>query len=326
MLLRCRWFTCLALLACCCCQVSLCALTNTSSTWAVIVNASRFWLNYRHTANAMTLYHSLKRLGMPDSRIILMHADCATCDPRTYRPGKTFYRPNDVYLDSDTDVEIDYRDMEVNAESVMRVLTGNVGYGAASSQVLGSDSESNVLLFLTGHGGDSFLKFHDQSELMAADLGAAVEYMTMVGMCKRVLVVLDTCQASTMYEDIRTHGWAGAASSKRDQSSYALNSDSRVGTFLIDEFSHHMFEFLKRNKAIEDGATFDDMISYIMSRKMSSEVQFDQSRSRNVALKDFFVPHVQAAQPVSLNNHRSWQQQQQQKGIASSDVWRRTLV
>ncbi len=305
-------------------------MANTSSTWAVIVNASRFWLNYRHTANAMTLYHSLKRLGIPDARIILMHADCATCDPRTYRPGKTFYRPNDVYLDSDTEVEIDYRDMEVNAESVMRVLTGHVGYGAASSQVLGSDADSNVLLFLTGHGGDSFLKFHDQSELMAADLGAAVEYMTMVGMCKRVLVVLDTCQASTMYEDIQAYGWAGAASSKRDQSSYALNSDSRVGTFLIDEFSHHMYEFLKREEAIvEGGATFEDMISYIMSRKMSSEVQFDQRRSvgGNVVLKNFFVPPVQAAQPVSMEKEqqRYWKGIEQGDG-ALSDVWRRTLV
>ena len=278
-------------------------------TWAVIVNASKFWLNYRHTANAMAMYHSLKRMGLPDSRIVLMHADCATCDPRMMHPGKTYYRPQHTLLapedwESD-DVEIDYRDLDVTAESVMRVLTGNTKYGASHGQVLGSTSSSNVLLFLTGHGGDSFLKFHDQSELMASDLGATIEYMKMVGRFKQLFVILDTCQASTMYEDVNTKGWAGAASSKRDQSSYALNSDSQVGTFLIDEFSHHMYEYLK---IVQGGMphgepTFDDMMKYIMSKKMSSEVQFDSSRlgsrgNQSVLVKDFFGPRVTKAYPA----------------------------
>lgn len=36
------------------------ASRNGTDTWAVIVNSSRFWLNYRHTANALGLYRSLK--------------------------------------------------------------------------------------------------------------------------------------------------------------------------------------------------------------------------------------------------------------------------
>lgn len=279
-------------------------------TWAVIVNASKFWLNYRHTANAMAVYHTLKWLGLPDSRIILMQADCAICDPRTYRPGKSFYRPNDVFIDSNDEmsdtVEIDYRDMDVTAESVIRVLTGNTEYGVSKGQVLGSTSSSNVLLYLTGHGGDSFLKFHDQSEMMASDLGAAIEYMKMVDRFNNMFVILDTCQASTMYEDVGVTGWAGAASSKRDQSSYALNSDPHVGTYLIDEFTHHMYEFLNMLKQKpEREATFQDMFKYIMSKKMTSDVQFDGSKyidggaaltPGDLLVKDFFGSRVTTAQ------------------------------
>lgn len=29
--------------------------------WAVIVSSSRFWLNYRHTTNALGIYTSIKR-------------------------------------------------------------------------------------------------------------------------------------------------------------------------------------------------------------------------------------------------------------------------
>ena len=40
-------------------------------TWAVIVNSSKFYLNYRHTANAMTVYHALKRMGLPAAKCLV---------------------------------------------------------------------------------------------------------------------------------------------------------------------------------------------------------------------------------------------------------------
>lgn len=42
------------------------------SNWAVLVSTSRFWLNYRHIVNTMSIYHVIKRLGIPDCNIILM--------------------------------------------------------------------------------------------------------------------------------------------------------------------------------------------------------------------------------------------------------------
>lgn len=40
-----------------------------TNNWAVVVDTSRFWNNYRHIANALSLYHSVKRLGIPDSQV-----------------------------------------------------------------------------------------------------------------------------------------------------------------------------------------------------------------------------------------------------------------
>jgi hypothetical protein len=45
---------------------------NHSSNWAVLVSTSRYWLNYRHVVNTFSIYHVVKRLGIPDSNIILM--------------------------------------------------------------------------------------------------------------------------------------------------------------------------------------------------------------------------------------------------------------
>jgi phosphatidylinositol glycan class K len=85
-----------------------------TNNWAVLVCSSRYWFNYRHVANVLSLYRSVKRLGIPDSRIIIMLADDMACNPRNPRPATVFnnaYHHINVYGD---DVEVDYRGMETD--------------------------------------------------------------------------------------------------------------------------------------------------------------------------------------------------------------------
>lgn len=175
------------------------------------------------------------RLGIPDSRIILMLADQPSCSPRNVHPGRLYLAPGgpeaaggggsgvDANLQA-ADAEVDYVGREVGVEAVLRVLTGaperggvrgtacgrlrgklaHAGRleqrklsgpdakpiqrceesgclcacllsqvhtaapagrhppGTPASKRLQSGPASRVLLYLTGHGGDEFLKFHDQ--------------------------------------------------------------------------------------------------------------------------------------------------------------------
>ena len=45
------------------------------------------------------------------------------------------------------------------------------------SKRLATDSRSNIFIYLTGHGGDSFLKFLDSEEINSHDLADAFEQM-----------------------------------------------------------------------------------------------------------------------------------------------------
>jgi phosphatidylinositol glycan class K len=45
------------------------------------------------------------------------------------------------------------------------------------SKHLLSDASSNIFVYLTGHGGDGFLKFQDNEEIGARDLGDAIGQM-----------------------------------------------------------------------------------------------------------------------------------------------------
>jgi len=64
--------------------------TPHTNNWAVLVCTSRFWFNYRHVANTLSIYHTIKEHGIPDSNIILMLADDMPCNPRNIRPARVF--------------------------------------------------------------------------------------------------------------------------------------------------------------------------------------------------------------------------------------------
>jgi len=92
-------------------------------------------------------------------------------------PGTIYnnaYERNNLYL---SDIEVDYRGYEVTAENFVRLLTDRLDADAPRNKRLLSDQQSNVLLYLTGHGGDGFLKFQDSEELTEVDLADAIETM-----------------------------------------------------------------------------------------------------------------------------------------------------
>jgi GPI-anchor transamidase subunit K len=66
----------------------------------------------------------VKRLGIPDSNIILMLADDVACNARNKFPG-TVYADSRSHLDLyGENIEVDYRGYEVTVENFIRVLTG----------------------------------------------------------------------------------------------------------------------------------------------------------------------------------------------------------
>ncbi len=70
----------------------------------------------------------MKRLGIPDSNIILMLADDAACNSRNHFPGCVFANRGhalDLYGEN---IEVDYRGYEVTVENFIRLLTGTVPF------------------------------------------------------------------------------------------------------------------------------------------------------------------------------------------------------
>ncbi|KAF9586626.1 glycosylphosphatidylinositol anchor biosynthesis [Lunasporangiospora selenospora] len=217
-----------------------------TNNWAVLVCTSRFWFNYRHIANTLSMYRTVKRLGIPDSNIIMMLADDVACNPRNTFPA-TVFNNRDRHLDLyGENVEVDYRGYEVTVENFIRLLTGRVPKETPRSKRLMTDDQSNILVYMTGHGGEEFLKFQDAEEISAYDLGDAFQQMYEKKRYNEILFMIDTCQANTMYTKIHSPNILATGSSKLDQSSYSHHDDPDIGVAVIDRFTYYVLEVLEK--------------------------------------------------------------------------------
>uniref|UniRef100_A0AAV1VLP0 GPI-anchor transamidase n=1 Tax=Peronospora matthiolae TaxID=2874970 RepID=A0AAV1VLP0_9STRA len=235
-----------------------------TNNWAVIVDTSRFWSNYRHVANALSLYHSVKRLGIPDSQIILMLADQMPCNARNCFPGQVFNsRTQKINLYGEN-VEVDYRGLEVSVANFITVLTGRHEPGTPASKKLDTDENSNIFLYMSGHGGDGFLKFQDFEEISSQDLADSIQEMHVKKRYNEIFFMVDTCQAGSLSNALESPKVVTIGSSQTGENSYAHHSDSELGLSVIDRFTFSTLDYLQRMKvgsSIRNG-TLRDLFNF----------------------------------------------------------------
>lgn len=272
------------------------AVAEHTSNWAVLVSTSRFWFNYRHLANVLSVYRTVKRLGIPDSQIILMLPDDMACNPRNAFPG-TVYSNADRLVDLyGENIEVDYRGYEVTVENFIRLLTDRLDEDVPRSKRLGSDAGSNVLVYMTGHGGDRFLKFQDAEEIGSWDLADAFGQMWEKKRYHELLFMIDTCQANTMFTHFYSPNIIATGSSALDESSYSHHADNDIGVAVIDRWTYYVLDFLETQVTTPNSKlTLGDLFDSYDESKIHSQpgVRWDlfpggEAEGRLRTVVDFF--------------------------------------
>lgn len=77
------------------------------------------------------------------------------------------------------------------------------------------------------------MKFRNVEEVSAHDLSAAFNQMWQQGRYKEILFVIDTCQAASMFSELKAPNIYGIASSKLGESSYSVRKDVRLGIVMV---------------------------------------------------------------------------------------------
>ncbi len=140
---------------------------------------------------------------------------------------------------------MDYRGYEVTVENFVRLLTGRLPADTPRSKRLLTDAGSNVLIYMTGHGGDGFLKFQDSEEITNIELADAFEQMWSKQRYHEIFFMIDTCQAASMYQRLYSPNVLAVASSLVGEDSLSHHVDPAIGVYIIDRYTYYALEFLE---------------------------------------------------------------------------------
>lgn len=77
-----------------------------------------------------------------------------------------------------------------------------------------------------------------------------------------MMVMIDTCQANTLYASIYSPNVLATGSSELGENSYSHHNDMEIGVAVIDSFTHYVLQYLE---SIQRGsnATMQDFVSQI---------------------------------------------------------------
>lgn len=146
------------------------------------------------------------------------------CNSRNPYPGQVFNNKNHALNVYGENIEVDYRGYQVTVENFVRILTGRHTENVPRSQRLLSDNRSNILIYMTGHGGDEFLKFQDYEELTSMGLADSFHQMEQQRRYNEILFIIETCQANTLYNQFYSNNILALGCSEEGENSYAVSN------------------------------------------------------------------------------------------------------
>ena len=160
---------------------------------------------------------------------------------------------------------------------VFSSFLGRMEPSVPRSKRLLTDERSNIFVYMTGHGGNEFLKFQDNEEISAFDLADAFEQMYqkkryvffLIGYSPRILFyfifgflmtcfryneiffMIDTCQANTMYSKLYSPNIFAVGSSALGESSYSVSDSPQYDKAILIQTYMYMNRSMKTTTILE---------------------------------------------------------------------------
>ena len=263
--------------------------------YAVLVQGSNGWLNYRHEADVLNIYQMLKAGGYDDDHIILVSSDDAANAAENSDRGAVRTDPDGANLREGA--VIDYKNADLTPADIVNILKGVKT--DKTPVVLPADAGQNVLLFWSGHGrskttnGIDEMAWRDEmaGNGMTADLlRQTLQQMVDQKQFRQMLVCLEPCYSANMGKALEgIPGVLAICSAGAYEQSFADSWSKELGIWMCDRFSRNLVGHASANP---DG-TYRDLYLYCAQHTLGSHVGiYNYTNFGNLyttSPKDFFV-------------------------------------
>lgn len=248
-----------------------------TAKYAVLVQGSNEFMNYRHQADVLSVYQMLRRNGFPDDHIILIIDKAIATDPKNPEQGVIRSNTDGYDLLGGTDglpaAIVDYNSANLSAADIADILTGR--QSERLHTVLPQDAGNNILFYWSGHGrntahggADEFVWRDSRSGqgFTAARLKAAAEQMTF----RKLLVCAEPCYGEAVIRAVDgIDGVLAMSGASASEQSWADHWSNEANVWMCDRFSQSLVTCLTDNPA----TSFRDLFLYCAQHTLGSHAK-----------------------------------------------------
>lgn len=263
--------------------------------YAVLVQGSHGWSDYRHEADVLNVYHMLKAGGYDDDHIILIMADDVATAPENSDYGAVRTDAGGPNLRDGA--VIDYRNADLMPQDIVNILQGTPT--SNTPVVLPGDPGHNVFLFWSGHGrsvatsGVNEMAWRDQpvgSGMTASLLAQTLSDAASQGRFRQMLVCLEPCYSSNIGSALEgIPGLLAICAAGPYEQSFADSWSNELGVWMCDRFSRN----LVGHATSYPQGTYRDLYIYCAQHTLGSHVSiFNHTNFGNLytlQTRDFFI-------------------------------------
>lgn len=248
--------------------------------YAVLVQGSNGYINYRHQADVLSIYQSLRRGGYPDDHIILIVDKDMANDAQNPERGVVRTSPSGPDLLGGSTAGsgigaavIDYNNADLTAADVADILAGR--QSDRLPVVVPQGEGNDVLFYWSGHGrsasrggADEFV-WRDASygHGFSAELfGQTARQMKF----RKLLVVAEPCYGECVIRAVEgIPGVLAMSGANSQEQSWADCWNDRASVWMCDRFSQNLVTCLSANP----DTSFRDLFLYCAQHTLGSHAR-----------------------------------------------------
>lgn len=267
------------------------------SNYALLVAASDTWDNYRHQADILNVYQILKYLGYDDDHIVLiMEDDLANNSRNPYKGEIRRHDEQNLYVD----VKIDYKLHDLESGDIAKILMGQKS--AKLKHVIDADSNTNVLVYWSGHGAPDILAWGEKSAFTYSQMEATLDELHESAKYRKMLWLVEACFSASVCaaaEDSEIPGVMCITAANENETSKADVYNNDYGVYMTNRFTEILTGLLsevvaKKQAGETPDMPFSDIYYYLFKYTLGSHVtvvnasNFDNLYTAGI--REFIVP------------------------------------
>ena len=245
--------------------------------YALLVQGSNGFTNYRHGADVLNVYQMLRSEGFPDDHIILVLDKALATDANNFEQGviRTSADGPDLLggKDSLPAAVVDYDSADLTAADIADILLGK--RSRSLPEVLPQDGGNNVLFYWSGHGRSAQHGGADEFcwRETSPGLGFSAELLGKTAqdmLFRKLLVVAEPCYGESVIRAV--DGIPGAlamSGASAAEQSWADNWNNNARVWMCDRFSKNFVDFLTMNPH----SNFRDLFLYCAQHTLGSHAR-----------------------------------------------------